>query len=73
MLAVLGGVAGSALLVLGWIWVSDEPAYENQTAGLNTAIAGVLLVLIGCGSHLWVLRRQVARSLVTVRRQWGED
>lgn len=73
MLAVLGGVTGSVLLVLGWIWVSGEAAYENQTTGLNTAIGGALLVLIGCGSHLWVLRRRVARSLITVRRQWDED
>ena len=73
MPAVLGGLVGGALLVLGWLWVSGEAAYEDQTAGLNLAIAGVLLVAIGCGVHLWILRRRVARRLVTVRQLWGEQ
>lgn len=72
MPALLAIAVGGALLVLGWVHVSGEAAYENQTAGLNTAILGVLVILVGCGVHLFVLRRRVARRLVRVRRLWDE-
>ena len=67
MFALLGLVVGGLLVTLGWLSVSGEPSFSDQTPGLNLAIAGAAIACVGCGLHLWVLRRRVARRLLALR------
>jgi hypothetical protein len=67
MLALPAVALGVLLIGLGWLSVSGEPAFADQTMGLNLAIAGAALACTGCGLHLWALRRRVARRLLELR------
>lgn len=67
MAAAIPGALGVLLLVMGWVSVSGEAAFDDQQAGLNLAILGALVVLIGCGFYLFVFRRRIARRMVAVR------
>ena len=40
--ALLSGI-GVALLVAGWVFVRNESVYADQVAGINMAIAGILV------------------------------
>lgn len=65
--AAIPGALGVLLLVLGWASVSREAAFDDQQSGLNLAIGGALVVLIGCGFYLFVFRRRIARRVAAVR------
>ena len=59
--ALILGVPGILLIVIGWIEVSGAAAFAGQTVGLNLAIGGALIVLIGCGFYLFAFRRRIRR------------
>ncbi|WP_344601278.1 hypothetical protein [Sporichthya brevicatena] len=62
------------LLILGWISVSGEAAFDDQQSGLNIAILGALVVLIGCGFYLFMFRRRIQRRMRAVRSSvFGEE
>lgn len=56
--ALLSGI-GVALLVAGWVLVSNESVYADQVAGINMAIAGVLVAGAGAIPMLLAGRRAV--------------
>ena len=56
--ALLSGI-GVALLVAGWIQVRNESVYTDQVAGINMALAGVLLAGAGAIPMLFAGRRAV--------------
>jgi hypothetical protein len=56
--AFLSGI-GVALLVLGWVQVRNESTYVDQVAGINMAIAGVILAGAGTIPMLLAGRRAV--------------
>ena len=58
---------GVLLLVLGWISVSGEAAFDDQQVGLNLSILGGIVVLAGCGFYLWVYRRRIHRRVAALR------
>ncbi|MGQ0626147.1 MAG: hypothetical protein ACT4PP_16050 [Sporichthyaceae bacterium] len=71
--AAIPSALGVLLLVLGWIDVSGEAAFADQSIGLNLAILGALVVLVGCGFYLWAFRRRMQRRLRALRaRTLGE-
>jgi len=65
--AVIPGALGVLLLVLGWVSVSGKAAFDDQQSGLNLAILGAIVVLIGCGFYLFVFRRRIQRRMRAVR------
>lgn len=80
--AAIPSALGALLLVFGWVSVSGEAAFDDQQAGLNVAILGALVVLIGCGFYLFAFRRRIARRMAAVRgsvlrserdSEWGEE
>ncbi len=72
--AAIPGAIGLLLLVLGWISVSGEAAFDDQTVGLNLAILGGFVVLAGCGFYLYVFRTKIARRMKALRAvTFGED
>ncbi len=58
---------GVLLLVLGWVSVSGEAAFADQQGGLNVAILGAIVVLLGCGFHLFVFRRLITQRVTPLR------
>jgi hypothetical protein len=56
--AFLSGI-GVALLVLGWVQVRNESTYADQAAGINLAIAGVIVAGAGTIPMLLAGRRAV--------------
>lgn len=56
--ALLSGV-GVALLVAGWVLVRNESVYADQVAGINMAIAGVLVAGAGAIPMLLAGRRAI--------------
>jgi hypothetical protein len=56
--ALLSGI-GVALLVAGWVLVRNESVYADQVAGINMAIAGVLVAGAGAIPMLLAGRRAV--------------
>ena len=56
--ALLSGI-GVALLVAGWVFVRNESVYADQVAGINMAIAGVLVAGSGAIPMLLGGRRAV--------------
>ena len=72
--ALVLAVPGVALVVIGWIAVSGEAAFDDQTVGLNLAILGALVVLAGCGFYLFVFRRRIERRTTALcTATLGED
>ncbi|MBA3742770.1 hypothetical protein [Sporichthya sp.] len=72
--AAIPGAVGVLLVVLGWVSVSGEPAFDDQTVGLNLAILGALVVFAGCGFYLYVFRTKLARRMKALRaRTLGEE
>jgi hypothetical protein len=71
--AAIPGAVGVLLVVLGWISVSGEPAFDDQTTGLNLAILGALVVLAGCGFYLYVFRTKIARRMKALRTETLDD
>ncbi|GAA0606203.1 hypothetical protein GCM10009547_05220 [Sporichthya brevicatena] len=72
--AAIPGALGVLLLILGWISVSGEAAFDDQQSGLNIAILGALVVLIGCGFYLFMFRRRIQRRMRAVRSSvFGEE
>ncbi|MGQ0845746.1 MAG: hypothetical protein ACT4QF_16620 [Sporichthyaceae bacterium] len=69
--AAIPSALGILLVVLGWVAVSGEAAFDDQGVGLNLAIAGAMLVGIGCGFYLWMFRRRIARRLATCKDRYG--
>jgi hypothetical protein len=65
--AAIPSALGVLLLVFGWVSVSGEAAFDDQQGGLNVAILGALVVLIGCGFYLFAFRRRIARRVANVR------
>ena len=65
--AAIPSAAGVLLLVLGWMAVSGEAAFDDQQAGLNLAIFGGLVVFVGCGSYLWIFRQRISRRVKALR------
>jgi hypothetical protein len=65
--AAIPSVLGVLLLVFGWVLVSGEAAFDDQQGGLNVAILGALVVLIGCGFYLFAFRRRITRRMAGVR------
>ena len=73
LVAAVPAVIGALLVLIGWINVSGEAAFDNQTTPLNLAIGGALLVFVGCGFYLWAFRRRIGRRIDTLRAAHGED
>ena len=72
--AAIPGAIGVLLVVLGWVAVSGEPAFDDQQTGLNLAILGALVVLAGCGFYLYVFRTKIARRMKALRAETlGDD
>ena len=67
MAAGIPSALGVLLLVLGWISVSGEAAFDDQQTGLNVSILGAIVVLAGCGFYLWVYRRRISRRVAALR------
>lgn len=67
LVAALPGALGVLLVVLGWVSVSGEAAFDDQQIGLNLAILGALVVLAGCAFYLWVFRIQISRRIKVLR------
>ncbi|MDQ1515275.1 MAG: hypothetical protein QOE80_1105, partial [Actinomycetota bacterium] len=65
MWAFLSGI-GAALLVLGWAQVRSESVYADQVAGINMAVAGVILAGAGTIPMLLAGRRAVALRRLAV-------
>jgi hypothetical protein len=57
--AFLSGI-GVALLVLGWVQVRNESVYADQVAGINMAVASVIVAGAGTIPMLLAGRRAVA-------------
>jgi hypothetical protein len=62
---------GILLVVLGWVAVSGEAAFDDQTTGLNLAILGAIVVGIGCGFYLFAFRRRIARRIDVLTQRHG--
>ncbi len=71
--AAIPSALGVLLLVFGWVSVSGEAAFDDQQTGLNVAILGAILVLIGCGFYLFAFRRRIARRMAAVRSSVFRD
>jgi protein-S-isoprenylcysteine O-methyltransferase Ste14 len=72
--AAIPGAVGVVLVVFGWVAVSGEPAFDEQTVGLNLAVLGALVVLAGCGFYLWVFRTRIQRRVKALRAETlGEE
>ena len=72
--AAIPSAVGVVLLVLGWISVSGEPAFDDQQVGLNIAVLGALVVLAGCGFYLYVFRIRISRRVKALRvATFGEE
>lgn len=67
MAAGIPSAIGLLLLVLGWISVSGEAAFDDQQVGLNLGILGGIVVLAGCAFYLWVYRRRIHRRVKALR------
>jgi len=67
--AAIPSAVGVLLLVFGWVAVSGEAAFDDQQVGLNVAILGALVVLIGCGFYLFVFRRRITRRVSGLRTE----
>lgn len=67
--AAIPGAVGVLLVVLGWVSVSGQPAFDDQMVGLNLAVLGALVVLAGCGFYLYVFRTRIARRMKTLRAE----
>ena len=65
MWAFLSGI-GVALLVLGWAQVRSESVYADQVAGINMAVAGVIVAGAGTIPMLLAGRRAVALRRLAV-------
>ena len=66
MWSFLSGI-GVALLVLGWAQVRSESVYADQVAGINMAVAGVIVAGAGTIPMLLAGRRAVALRLRRIR------
>ncbi|MGQ0465022.1 MAG: hypothetical protein ACT4QG_06840 [Sporichthyaceae bacterium] len=67
LVAAVPAAIGILLVVVGWIEVSGEAVFDDQTNGLNIAILGALLVFGGCAVYLFAFRRRI-RSRITAAR-----
>jgi hypothetical protein len=67
MAAAIPAAIGMLLLVLGWMSVSGEAAFDDQQVGLNIGILGGIVVLAGCAFYLWVYRRRIHRRVKALR------
>jgi uncharacterized RDD family membrane protein YckC len=67
LVAAVPAAIGALLVLIGWINVSGEAAFDNQTAQLNVAIGGALVVFGGCGFYLWAFRRRIGTRMVALR------
>jgi len=73
LLAAIPAAIGALLVLIGWINVSGEAAFDDQQVGENLAIGGALLVFLGCGFYLWAFRRRIAGRIDALRAAHGED
>jgi TRAP-type C4-dicarboxylate transport system permease small subunit len=72
--ALIIGIPGVLLVLIGWISVSGNAAFDDQTVGLNLAILGALVVLAGCGFYLFMFRRRIEqRTTALCVATLGED
>jgi protein-S-isoprenylcysteine O-methyltransferase Ste14 len=71
--AAVPAAIGALLVLIGWIDVSGQAAFDDQTTPLNLAIGGALLVFGGCGSYLWAFRQRLGRRIDALRAAHGED
>jgi protein-S-isoprenylcysteine O-methyltransferase Ste14 len=73
LVAAVPTAIGALLVLIGWIDVSGDAAFDDQTAPLNLAIGGALLVFLGCGFYLWTFRRRIGRRIDLLRAAHPED
>jgi protein-S-isoprenylcysteine O-methyltransferase Ste14 len=67
LVAGIPAAIGVVLVLSGWISVSGRAAFGHQTAGLNVAIGGALLVFSGCAFYLWAFRRRIGGRMSALR------
>jgi|GEM_PF-6107621 len=73
LVAAVPTALGALLVLIGWIAVSGDAAFDDQTTPLNLAIGGALLVSGGCGFYLWAFRRRIGRRIDALRTAHAED
>lgn len=61
--AAIPTAIGVLLVVFGWLDVSNEAAFDDQSVGLNLAILGAIVVGVGCGFYLWAFRLRLQRRV----------
>lgn len=67
LVAALPALVGVVLVVFGWVGVSGRASFANQTAPLNVAILGALVVFAGCGFYLFAFRRRIRTRIAAAR------